>query len=49
MTAAQRAATIEMCAAILRCDCAPPDIRVRARTLQMQVALTGALGSIFGR
>lgn len=49
MTVAQRTATLEMCAAILRCDCAPPDIRVRARTLQMQVALQGALGAIWNR
>jgi hypothetical protein len=47
MTASQRTALLDMCAAILRCDCAPADIRFRARSLQIRVALDGALGSIF--
>lgn len=48
MTAPQRAATIEMCAAILRCSSCPPDIRFRARNLQVCVALDAMWAEILG-
>lgn len=47
MTPGQRAVLLDMTAAILRCDCAPADIRFRARSLQIRIALDGALGRIF--
>ncbi|MDH2313126.1 hypothetical protein [Methylobacterium brachiatum] len=47
MSASQRAALLDLCAAILRCDCAAPDIRFRARNLQICVALSGTDRSIF--
>ncbi|MGU3667985.1 hypothetical protein ACLBX9_27680 [Methylobacterium sp. A49B] len=47
MNAAQRAALLDLCVAILRCDCAMPDMRFRARNLQIWVSLEGSLGSIF--
>jgi len=48
MSASQRAALLDMCAAILRCDCATPDMRFRARNLQIRVSLEGSfLGSLF--
>ena len=48
MTASQRAALLDMCAAILRCDCATPDMRFRARNLQIRVSLEGSfLGNLF--
>lgn len=47
MTPAQRAALLDLTAAILRCDCAPADIRFRARNLQIHIALDGALSRIF--
>ncbi|MGU3665831.1 hypothetical protein ACLBX9_16755 [Methylobacterium sp. A49B] len=47
MMPAQRSALLDLCAAILRCDCATPDMRFRARNLQIRVSLEGSLGSIF--
>lgn len=47
MSASQRAALLDLCAAILRCDCAPADIRFRARNLQIWAALSGTGRSIF--
>lgn len=48
MNAAQRAATIEMCAAILRCSTCTPDMRFRARNLQVCVALDAMWAEILG-
>ena len=48
MTPDQRSALLDLCAAILACDCASPDMRFRARNLQVRVSLDGSLlGSIF--
>lgn len=47
MTPGQRAALLDLCAAILACDRATPDMRFRARNLQIHVSLEGSLGSIF--
>jgi len=50
MTAAQRSALLDLCAAIQRCDCAPADIRLRAHNLQFRLAFDATFfRSIFGR
>lgn len=49
MTTGQRAALLDMAAAILRCDCAPPDIRFRAESLRFRLAFDASFfRSIFG-
>ncbi|MCJ2054016.1 hypothetical protein [Methylobacterium sp. J-070] len=49
MTASQRAALLDLCAAILRCDCATPDMRFRAESLQFRLAFDASFfRSIFG-
>ncbi|MCJ2068126.1 hypothetical protein MKK75_04755 [Methylobacterium sp. J-030] len=49
MTAAQRSALLDLCAAIQRCDCAPTDLRFRANSLQFRLAFdTAFFRSIFG-
>lgn len=49
MSASQRAALLDLCAAIQRCDCAPDDIRFRAHSLQFRLAFDAAFfRSIFG-
>lgn len=49
MTPGQRAALLDMTAAILRCECTPPDIRFRAESLRFQLAFDASfLRSIFG-
>jgi len=49
MSASQRAALLDLCTAILRCDCATPDMRFRAESLQFRMAFDdGFFRSIFG-
>lgn len=48
MTASQRAALLALCAAVLRCDCAPADIRFRARSLENHLVVDGWLHGVFG-
>jgi hypothetical protein len=49
MTVSQRAALLDLCAAIQRCDCAPADIRLRAESLQFRLAFDASFHrSIFG-
>ncbi|MFB0491289.1 hypothetical protein ABIE45_003875 [Methylobacterium sp. OAE515] len=48
MTASQRTALLRMCRSILACDCAPPDIRFRARSLENHLVVDGWLHGIFG-
>ena len=49
MTDTQRAALLGLCAAILACDCATPDMRFRAESLQFRMAFDASFfRSIFG-
>ena len=49
MTPSQRAATYQMCAAILACASCTPDLAFRARNLQACVTLDAAWDRILGR
>lgn len=49
MTPGQRSALLDLCAAILRCDCATPDMRFRAESLRFRMAFDASFfRSIFG-
>jgi len=47
MTRSQRAALVEMTSAILKCDCASPEMRARASNLRLRLSLGAVLGGIF--
>lgn len=49
MTEAQRAALLGMMEAILACDCAPPDIRLRATGLRLRISCGDRFGDVFDR
>lgn len=43
MNASQRAATAEMCSAVLACSCATASMRLRARLLRYRLGFGGLL------